>query len=181
MTLSTPRKWGVVEEIKHDSSLTVDRIFLEDDQGFPNNQDHPLLIFRKAFVDGSYDQGSEKLMQQGWTRPWIWDIFTCHLYHSNAWEVLVCMKGQAQVQFGGPSGPTLPFEEGDVALVPPGVAHKQVSSQNEFQVLGSYPKTAPQFDNVRREPTKQQRRNILNCETPIREPITQIKLSDLYS
>ena len=37
----------------------------------------------------------------------------------DAWEALVITKGRADVQFGGPRGPTLEIIPGDLVLIPP--------------------------------------------------------------
>jgi uncharacterized protein YjlB len=42
---------------------------------------------------------------------------------------------------GGPVvGATVDVECGDVVLIPPGVAHKSITSSEDFVVLGTYPK-----------------------------------------
>ncbi len=97
-------------------------------------------------------------------RPWVWGIFPYHHYHTTAWEALFCVKGSAQIQasnplciilelsfdfltskVGGSSGPVLKVQKGDVLLVPPGVAHKQLDAINDFTLLGSYPQGLPIF------------------------------------
>ena len=172
---ATPRRFGTIEQVRPG----IERVFLQDDGTFPNNPHHPLLLFRKAF-DETQRQGSRRLVDQGWTSPWVWGIFEFHHYHSNAWEVLVCMDGHAQVQVGGPSGPIVSIQQGDVTLIPPGVAHKQLDTVGNFALLGSYPKETPHADTVRGVPTESQRHAIGQCFVPKTEPITQQPLHDLY-
>ena len=66
-------------------------------------------------------------------------IFSYHHYHTKAWELLLCIRGEASVQIGGASGPKVTISTGDLALIPPGVAHKQLNEKNGFALLGSYP------------------------------------------
>lgn len=66
-------------------------------------------------------------------------VFEYHHYHSTAWEALLCIQGEARVQFGGPNGPILTISAGDLAIVPAGVVHKQVEARGGFTLLGSYP------------------------------------------
>ena len=110
----------------------------------------------------------------GWTRPWAWGVFTYHHYHSTAWEALLCVRGSADVQFGGPSGPVLQPAKGDLVLVPPGVAHKQLADRDGFTLLGAYPShdgcRTPSADTVRGAPTAAQARNIAACATPVLDP-----------
>jgi uncharacterized protein YjlB len=169
------RNWGVMEEVRP----KVHRLFVKDDGTFPNNEDHPLFLFRDHF-HGTRAEGSRMLAENGWTSPWVWGIYPFHHYHSNTWEALVCVAGRADVQLGGPSGPTAAVEKGDIVLIPPGVAHRQVQADGSFALLGSYPVETPDFDTVKGKPTERQRRNIAECFVPQRDPITKTKLSDLY-
>ena len=123
-----------------------------------------------------------------WTTPWIWGIFPYHHYHTTAWELLVCIDGQADIQFGGSDeniSKTVRVEQGGINLIPPGVAHKQRSTfGTNFLLLGSYPTQSPNADTVRggngKPPTQQQKKNILECYIPDSEPITGALLSELY-
>jgi uncharacterized protein YjlB len=170
------RNWGDVQEVRPDFL----RLFLKDDGVFPNNPNHPLLLFRDSF-QGSQEKGSQLLIKGGWTSPWVWGVFTYHHYHSTAWEILVCVEGWADIQFGGPSGPTIAVKKGDVALVPPGVAHKQLNDQGGFALLlGAYPVESPHADTIRGLPSERQRRHIVECFTPESEPITGTTLDSLY-
>ena len=122
----TQRKWGVLEQIentRHQGSTF--RLFLQDDGVFPNNSQHPLLLFQSAFQRSELE-GASILKTAGWTSPWVWGIFPYHHYHSNAWEILVCVRGNANIKLGGPTGPIVPVNCGDVVLIPPGIAHKQL-------------------------------------------------------
>lgn len=121
---SSTRAWGVLERIESDPALDAEmpifRLFVKDDGIFPNNPQHPLLYFKSAFAQGDEREGSRILTKAGWTSPWVWGIFPYHHYHSTAWESLVCVRGQADVQLGGDGGPSVSMERGDIALIPPG-------------------------------------------------------------
>lgn len=49
------------------------------------------------------------------------------------------MSGDCQVQFGGDNGPIYIVDQGDVIIIPAGVAHKSLSKSNNFQCIGAYP------------------------------------------
>ena len=190
------RAWGVLERVqtsallfkKKESSPSspsckqheIFRLFLKDDGVFPNNSHHPLLLFRSAFVHGEESQGSRILTQASWTPPWVWGIYPYHHYHSTAWEILVCIKGQANVQLGGPAGPAISLDRGDVVLIPPGVAHKQLNASHVFALLGSYLPGSGHVDVLKGKPTNEQRQNIAKAPVPEQDPITGIRLQDLY-
>ena len=177
------RPWGVVEEIyripakmkAHKSSRhasSIFRVYLRGDGTFPNNPECPLLIYKDAFR-GTPEEASSLLSLNGWTLPWAWGVFKYHHYHSTAWEVLLCIKGTADIQFGGPSGPTCTVGVGDLILIPPGVAHKQVKEEGNFTLLGSYPKeqNGDGVDTLRGKPTKEQQNNIFECPIPVADPL----------
>ena len=102
-------------------------------------------------------------------------MFEYHHYHSTAWEVLLCVRGSATVQFGGPDGPPLALSVGDAALVPPGVAHRQLAARDGFTLLGAYPDhegcRTPAADTVRGPPTPRQARDIGECPAPRLDPL----------
>lgn len=177
------RAWGKIETVpNNNNNLKVSRLFMKDDGVFPNNQDHPVLLFQDAFHETRRD-AEQLIVQNGWTAPWAWGIFSFHHYHSTAWELLVCVRGQATVQLGGETGPSdVVISKGDVVLIPPGFAHKQLSSTGGFTLLGSYPLEgcSGPVDTLRGAPTEQERRNIATCAVPPRDPIFDVELSKLY-
>lgn len=177
MMATQERNWGKLEQVQEPQ---VHHLFMENDGVFPNNPNHPLLLFRG--VCESEQQGRKLLVERGWTSPWVWGVFTYHHYHSNAWEVLICIKGSAEIQLGGPTlGPVVTVSKGDVILIPPGFAHKQLSDRDGFALLGSYPNETPIADTIRGAPSEEQMRNIQeSCFVPTQEPVTNLKLSDLY-
>ena len=182
------RKWGIIEpvsavDVSPDSKAKCFRVFLRDDGEFPNNSEHPVIIAQSAF-DGILEEGKNLITQHNmWTSPWVWGIFSYHHYHSTAWELLLCVQGEATIQLGGPSGPTVVVKQGDLVLVPPGVAHKQLADEGGFSLLGSYPKSGcsgSTVDTLRGAPTDQQRANIIACQAPTTEPVLGLDLSQFY-
>lgn len=60
---------------------------------------------------------------------------------------------------------------GDLILIPPGVAHKQLEASSDFTLLGSYPDETPNADTCRGAPTAAQAQNIADCPLPASDPI----------
>ena len=153
------------------SCITVERVYLEGDGTFPNNAAWPVLLYRNCFDEVRDGDGAKLLTANGWSRPWAWGVFSYHHYHSSAWEALLCVRGEADVQFGGPQGPVLTTSEGDLVLIQPGVAHKQGRTADGFLLLGSYPTHegcfTPDADTVRGAPTPQQAASIKACPAPL--------------
>lgn len=183
------RIWGKMERLLQREGLEVLRCYLADDGTFPNNSEYPSLIFPKVIQYAQQHHASDKsikvkdqsnlleqisstlLSENGWTDPWAWGVFTYHHYHSTAWEALICIRGSATIQFGGPAGLTVDTSEGDYILIPPGVVHKQVNARNGFTLLGSYPLETPDVDTLTSSPTKEQLQNIEQCLVPRVDPI----------
>ncbi|QEM09982.1 cupin domain-containing protein [Mucilaginibacter rubeus] len=119
----------------------VQEIYIRDDGIFPGNR-LPALLYKQALdIPLIFPAGCvrEKFAERNWTNSWDAGIFTFHHYHSITHEVLGVYSGKAQVQLGGDHGPVLDLEKGDVLVIPAGVAHRNLSKENDIAVVGAYP------------------------------------------
>lgn len=132
---------SLLEAVQPIQNLNITRDIVTENGAFPNNGLLPLLHYQGALQLGDDDSSMVKeiLETNGWTNSWINGIYDYHHYHSTAHEVLVALKGSAQVQFGGPNGIALTFAQGDVIIIPAGVGHMKVSDTDGFSCLGAYP------------------------------------------
>jgi uncharacterized protein YjlB len=178
--MTSQRLHGIVEKLKTKHEFDICRLFLKDDGVFPNNANHPLLIFQSAFCQ-SQAEAERAIEKANWTRPWVWGIFPYHHYHSTAWELLVCIQGRATLQLGGEKGPTTSVARGDIMLIPPGAAHKQLEANDGFTLLGSYPPNSGVVDTLTGKPSLKEKENIQNCFIPTFEPILGVDLGSLYA
>jgi uncharacterized protein YjlB len=115
---------------------------LRDDGVFPNNETHPLLVFRDALSLPTQNPAAaiEGLFKANrWSGSWRNGVYGFHHYHSTAHEVLGVYSGSAEVQFGGEQGVVLSVQRGDVVIIPAGVAHKNIGSSPDFACVGAYP------------------------------------------
>jgi uncharacterized protein YjlB len=120
----------------------VEAIILTDDGVFPNNRKLPLLIYRNVLNTGIRDLTAHVqavLAEHQWGGSWIDSIYDYHHYHSTAHEVLAVCSGRARILFGGEHGIEQTVSAGDVIVIPAGVAHKKLSSEGNFVVVGAYP------------------------------------------
>ena len=119
----------------------VEQHLIKPDGNFPNNDKLPVLHYRSAFsVDKNPGDFIEKTFRHHkWKNAWRNGIFDFHHYHSTAHEVLGIYKGNCKVQLGGSEGIILELTKGDVIVLPAGVAHKNVGSDEEFKCVGAYP------------------------------------------
>lgn len=139
---------SLAEAVQPIQKLNIIRNILAEDGAFPNNGLLPLLLYHQVFKNQEENNTrtvKEILETNGWVNTWVDNILEEHHYHSTAHEVLVALKGSARVQFGGPHGITLSFEQGDVVIIPAGIAHKKVDEADGFSCLGAYPE-GQQYD-----------------------------------
>lgn len=111
--------------------------FADDALGFPNSS-LPLLVYRAALPPdpGAMEQA---FADHGWSNAWRDGVFRYHHFHSIAHEVLGIAAGEVRVAFGGPSGQDVTVRAGDVAVIPAGVAHRNVGQSAGLLVVGAYP------------------------------------------
>jgi uncharacterized protein YjlB len=148
---------------------------LSDDGTYPNNEALPVLVYMQAVRRSvrSPAQAVERVFRaNGWTGAWRNGIFSYHHYHSTAHEVLAVTRGSATVQLGGPDGWTLAVSAGDVLVLPAGVAHKNLGSDRDLQVVGAYP-DGQDWDLKRGEPEERPAadRNIEQVSLPATDPL----------
>ena len=108
-----------------------------------------------------------------WGSSWRNGIYPYHHYHSTAHDVLEVSRGEASVRLGGDdNGKTFEIRAGDVIIIPAGVAHKNLGSSSDFQVVGAYPK-GQKWDMNDGKPGErpQAERNIAQVPLPKTDPV----------
>lgn len=139
------------------TACSVQRLLLAASEGWPNNPNLPVLIYRGVMAAGQDEEPpvleagdvSRRLMRNGWRGAWENGVFNYHHFHSNAHEVLVVCEGEASLQLGGPQGRTLQVRAGDVIILPAGTGHRNAGSSPDFRVVGAYPAGLEDFDLLR--------------------------------
>lgn len=77
--------------------------------------------------------------RNNWINAWKYGIYEYHHYHSTTHEVLGAYRGATTLLLGGDGGTTIGFEEGDVLIIPAGVAHKNLGKEKQVKCVGAYP------------------------------------------
>lgn len=116
-------------------------IFLTDDGVFPNSS-LPVLYYNHVIMKERNNISLafvELFNGYNWTNHWIGGIQTVHHYHSNTHEVLGVIKGNTTLMLGGDSGQRLDIQQGDVLVIPAGVAHRNLGSEDDVMCVGAYP------------------------------------------
>lgn len=164
-----------MENVEIIQNLNILRLTLSDDGTFPNNSRLPLLIYRHVIKLPQENKARflENLFAANdWVNAWVDGIYSYHHYHSTAHEVLGIFKGSARVQFGGTHWPTHSLEEGDVVIIPAGVAHKSIEMYDSFACVGAYP-LGQQFDMNYGQMEEREKafERIRSLETPMTDPV----------
>lgn len=152
----------------------VTRFILKEDGQFPNSSLF-LLIYKDAIKLPGKDDSSifKKIFESNnWSNSWLNGIYDYEHYHSNTHEVLGILKGTANVQFGGPNGIAENVSQGDVIIIPAGVAHKCNSASQDFKCIGAYP-DGNDFDIKKGDASNrpQADENIRNVKLPDTDPV----------
>lgn len=116
-------------------------LHFKDDGIIPNSK-YPLLHYQKAFTpNGSAgaDWLEQHFAQNNWTNSWRNGVYSFHHYHSTSHEVLGVYSGSALLFLGGEKGQKVEVKAGDIIVIPAGVGHKNLSSSQDFGVVGAYP------------------------------------------
>jgi len=176
------------------SGFPVKRIWFKAVKNVPNNPDYPTLLYKtnkniggqnekldknykclKSMTASQHEQEEQKKQEEqvrklcrcnNWTMPWTGTIYSYQHYHATVWEVVFVISGRGVVVLGNDTDNGIfLLEPGDVVLLPPGVGHKQVFSNElsstseldefgELVVMGSYPKEGKHtVDEVRVDDT----------------------------
>jgi len=117
---------------------------LKDDGVFPNSI-HPVLVYKSVLRlnDGSHPKTAEDIFESNnWKNTWRNGILNSHHYHSITHEVLGVYSGKCHIMLGGDEGIEFEINNGDVIILPAGVAHKNVGCTEDFKCVGAYPNGA---------------------------------------
>ena len=144
-----------------------------NDGRIPNSR-YPVLIYRNAFEERG-EKGAEwlekRFRENNWANSWRDGIYPYHHYHSITHEVLGVYEGKALLHLGGEEGEKVEVSAGDIIIIPAGVAHKNLGSDN-LKVVGAYP-NASEYDIKTGEKGERPEvdRNIAAVNIPEKDPL----------
>lgn len=119
----------------------IKQIKLADDGIFPNSP-LPVLFYKGVLaITSVFPAVHVQNLFEGhhWTNSWDSGLYTYHHYHSVTHEVLGVYSGKTTLLLGGENGVILKIEQGDVLVIPAGVAHKNLGDKNDATCVGAYP------------------------------------------
>lgn len=118
----------------------VQKMQLSRNGWMPNNEQLPVLHYRRAFSGGDVASTMEETFQQNlWPAQWRNGVYSFHHYHSTAPEVLGFAAGSAQLILGGEGGLHVTVIAGDVLVLPAGTSHYLLRGEPGYLVVGAYP------------------------------------------
>ncbi|WP_373055876.1 cupin domain-containing protein [Zunongwangia sp. H14] len=146
----------------------------KDDGKIPNNK-LPLLVYKNAFEKRDEEGAQwleERFAKNNWTNSWRNGVFDYHHYHSTSHEVLGVYSGTALLKLGGEEGSEIIVEAGDIIIIPAGVGHKRLESDNSFKVVGAYPNGSDYDINTGKEGERPKAdKNISGLPIPDTDPL----------
>lgn len=136
--------FGLKKKFAGFTPLEPETLYFKDDGIIPNSR-YPLLLYRNVFVERDAEGATwleTRFAQHNWSNSWRNGIFSFQHYHSIAHEVLGIYSGTALVLLGGDKGKKVTVKAGDIIIIPAGVGHKNLGSEN-LGVVGAYPNGMP--------------------------------------
>lgn len=121
--------------------MQIETFLLEKNAWMPNNSRFPVLLYRQALANESISpKDMEDLFRRhGWEPRWRDGVYAYHHYHTKAHEALGFVGGTARLMLGGPNGREVDVKEGDVLVLPAGVGHCSIRTDQHFLAVGAYP------------------------------------------
>jgi uncharacterized protein YjlB len=116
---------------------------LKRNKNFPNSE-MPVLIYQKVLNLPEQKSKAAVIIQKifarnAWSNSWRNSIYDFHHYHSVTHECMGICEGTATIITGGPGGRRVKLSQGDVIMLPAGVAHKCLKFSQNFLCVGAYP------------------------------------------
>jgi len=147
----------------------------KDEGLIPNHPTWPLVIYRGALrLPDDFDPAAvfeDLFARNGWGDSWRDGIYDYVHYHSRIHEALGVARGSGEVRFGGAFGRSVKLKAGDVAILPAGTGHQCLSADDDFLVVGAYPRTGTYDECKTAEDRKRALKTIPKVAPPRKDPV----------
>jgi uncharacterized protein YjlB len=145
---------------------SVRKVYFGKADHVPNNV-LPVLLYRGVLAANAAEKAKllrERFKSNGWTGIWTDTIYDYTHFHSNAHEVLGVAEGAVSLRLGGEAGSLFRLKAGDMLILPAGVGHRRVGSDDGLKVVGAYPRGQSHYD------MKHKGRTIPKVALPVTDP-----------
>ncbi|KAH7086448.1 hypothetical protein FB567DRAFT_71322 [Paraphoma chrysanthemicola] len=119
----------------------------------PNNI-LPVLIYRDVLSTPIDPEKVKQLCERnGWEKRGEWGEINIPHFHPNTHECYAIIRGSSLFAVGrakddnDTDGVEVNVRTGDVMVLPAGVSHRSLSSEDDFRYIGVYPEAAPRWRN----------------------------------
>lgn len=171
--VDTLEDYRYIQKEKAEIAIRPEEYFFEDDGRIPNSK-LPLLIYKNVFVERGEEGANwleERFSENNWSNSWRNGIYDYHHYHSITHEVLGIYSGKALLHLGGEEGKKIEVTAGDIIVIPAGIGHKNLGSQN-FSLVGAYPNGSKYDMNYGKEEERPEvDKNIAALAIPGKDPL----------
>ncbi|KAF2091216.1 hypothetical protein K490DRAFT_54110 [Saccharata proteae CBS 121410] len=120
------------------------------------NSTLPVLLYRNVLPHPPDAASVQAFIEPNrWLRGGVFKTVTTHHFHSLTHECYAVFRGSSTLLLGrGPldcadeaAATVVEVEEGDVIILPAGVAHCSLDSAHDYEYMGLYPEGSPHWDN----------------------------------
>ncbi|KAF7560995.1 hypothetical protein G7046_g3137 [Stylonectria norvegica] len=155
---------------------TPEVYFIRPTPHVPNSK-LPVVVYRKALLGHTDDSKIQFIHNNGWEKTGQWGPYDVAHFHSTIHEAYVVLRGRGTYilgkspidpdvdEDGQENGLRLPMEDGDVFVLPSGVAHALINPEDDWQVASFCPEGSPPYDmNFCKDGAEETAQKAADCE-----------------
>jgi len=162
---------------------TPECYYLKKSTAHVPNSPLPVLVYRNVLPsEPTAETTRDAIEPNDWLQGGVFKHYPAHHFHSVTHECYAVFKGSSRLLLGRgpldqPDGGNVEVElgPGDAIVLPAGVAHCSIRSENDYEYVGLYPRGSPHWDNnfckAGEDETKEKARNARAVPVPDSDPI----------
>ncbi|KAF1809885.1 hypothetical protein P152DRAFT_402384 [Eremomyces bilateralis CBS 781.70] len=131
-------------------------LFVNPTPHVPNSH-LPVLFYRSVFENVNEEAIRTAIEKHGWMKGGQWGTYKVPHFHTTTHECYAVLKGKCSYGLGRSpldqgqgedkgTGKVIQITQGDVFVLPAGVSHAAIESEDEFEYAGFYPEGSVEYD-----------------------------------